>query len=664
MLWVDCSSEATARTDFKIIGNLSRWAVDESDSLCGAKDQLASHDKSSLLLLDNCDDTKTNFSCYIPNSSRVSVVLTTRLSDTDKYASLDTQDSKSKLFLRMDGLDPASATRLVLGASGTQEPSSETIRHAHQITDALDYHPLAIVAACSLLKSNVYSIKKYAEALKDPLTQKELLDTETEQATYRKISTTFEISATVLKESAVSDESAQHALDLLNLLAFMHHRNISEDIFIRAWKYEEEILTGCTNQDREPQDLSMWHVAQARKYLPYATIGVRTRMLRKARAHLIRLSLVKPHSEDNSIYMHSLVHLWARERLHHAFGPWIAAASTLALAAQGSHSWQPYSPQLALHFGTNLRLRRFTGGTGLHSEAICRIWSNFAGHMLDTYHPQSADVLELFSREVQSQSCLEAHDPLSTEPQLMLAVIYLRNGNSSQAVSVLEDVVRIRARLDEDRQSRQASQHALARAHLEEWRNSEAVEIFEHLVNVTKKELVADLPLRLTYQQGLAFAYLRDGRISQAIEILEHVAHIGEKLLADHPSRLASQRVLAHAYLQDGRIFQAIVIFEHLVQMRGKLAATDPRRLTSQHELARAYWHSKRFAEADELMSYVVDVQQRTLPESHPDRTVSERVLAKIREDPKNPAAVSKHCTASDDQQLVDAPQGGESGII
>ncbi|KAM0706245.1 hypothetical protein Q7P35_006794 [Cladosporium inversicolor] len=107
---------------------------------------------------------------YIPNSARDSAVLTTWLSDADKYASLDTQVMTPKLFVQMDGLDPASATQLILDASKIQEQGDETVQHAQRIADALDYHPLAIVVACSLIRSNVYSISKYAEALKDRLT--------------------------------------------------------------------------------------------------------------------------------------------------------------------------------------------------------------------------------------------------------------------------------------------------------------------------------------------------------------------------------------------------------------------------------------------------------------------------------------------------------------
>ena len=304
VLWVDCSSEATARADFKSFGNLCGWAPDESDSLHGVKDQLASLDERALLLLDNCDDTKTNFSRYIPTSARVSVVLTTRLSDADEYASLDTQDVKPKLFVRMNGLDPASATELILGASRTQEQGEDIVRHAKQIATALDYHPLAIVVATSLIKNNVRSIKTYATALKHRLVQKELLEGATRQSTYGKVSATFEISAIVLQELSASDESDQHALDLLDLLAFMHHQGVSEDMFVRAWEYEEYVLKNCTKQDRAPNALSMWHVAQARKYFPCAAIDVRRCALLSARAHLIRLTLVTQNSRRRH-YLHA-----------------------------------------------------------------------------------------------------------------------------------------------------------------------------------------------------------------------------------------------------------------------------------------------------------------------------------------------------------------------
>lgn len=707
--------------------------------LYGVKDRLASHDRQCLLLLDNCDDPMTNFGNYIPSGPQVSVILTTRLSDASKYASLDPQDASRRLCLRLEGLDSASAADLILEASQVHGRRDGAIQQAARqqakhIANFLDYHPLAIVIASSLLQSRAYSLEELAESLKDRLTQKELLDTSTEQATYQRVSATFEMSASVLQKLATNDPSARDALDLLDLLGFMHHQGLSEDVFVRAWNHEDEVLSDCRKPDREPQHLSMWHVAQSRKYFPYAPSDVRKRALLKARAHLIRLTLVKQNLEDNTIYLHALVHLWARERLRHATKPWAAAASILALSGEGSQGWELYSPQLSLHCETNFRAMQSSKNINLHGEAICKIWCNFAWQMVFCHHPHSSDVVSHFSSEVELACRTAADDLLATEPQHLLAVLALRDGDVSHATAVLEDVVRVRARLDERHPWRLSAEHDLASTYSADGRNSEAIKILEHVLQmqdnlaedhpgrlVTQHELAGtylddghiskaiailehvvymrrnlpvdhrgllssqhelaraylideqsdraidilegvvaarnsslaiDHPDRLTSQQVLAAAYLESGRSSEAVKMLKHVVKIRSKLAASDPRRLDAQHELARTYLEDNRTSQAIQLYEYVVEMRSKLPATHPDRLASQHELAWAYWSDNQFAEADELMSYVVDMKQRTLPEGHRDRILSEEVLERIRNDEDNPAAVPKSGVDLADCQL------------
>ncbi|GAB7335905.1 hypothetical protein MBLNU13_g08157t2 [Cladosporium sp. NU13] len=632
VFWVDCTSEATTRADFKSICNLCGWASNNTDFFCGAKDQLASFDEQVILILDNCDDPKTNFNRYIPSNPSVSIVLTTRLSDAGKYASMDAQDMRQRLHLRMDGLDPASATQLILGASSVQSEDDETIQQANQIADALDYHPLAIVVAGSLIQNNIYSLTEYAEALKEIFVQRELLDAESELTTHRKVSTTFELSASALQRLAATDPSAQEALALLELLGFMHHQGISEDMFARAWVYEEKVLSEYTNQSREPQHLSMWHVAQARKYFPHATLDARKRAFRKARAHLIRLTLIKQNSEDNTTYVHSLVHLWARERLQHVIKPWTAAASILALSAQGSYRWEPYSPHLSLHCEANFRSTRSGRDVPFHGEKVCRIWCNFAWQMLYSQHAQALDVAKVFSREVELLPDTAADSLLVSEPQHILGVLYVRMGDASQAVAMLEDVVRLRANLDESHPMRLISQYELASAYLTDGRTSRAIEIYEHVRHMKQKQkLAVDHPDRLVCERALAAAYLEDGRITQAIEIYEYVVHIHDRrLAADHPQRLLSQHEMARAYLRGGRITQAIETLEQVVHTEEKkLAADHPDRLASQHELARAYLKDGRTSQAIELFEHVVHIESKKLAADHPGRLTSQYELAR-----------------------------------
>ena len=278
IFWVDCESETSARTDFERIGKKCGWSPDS------VRDQLVSAQQQSLLILDNCDDVKMDYNRYIPIGSQVSVALTTRLSDARKYASADPQDmGRKKLFFRLDGLDTESAVDLVLEASDIEERTPEIIDQATQIATALDFHPLALNAASSLIQSAVYSLQEYADALHDRLAQKELLETESEQARYLRVSTTFEVSAESLQRLASTDPTAKAALALLDILGFMHHQDVSEDIFVRAWEYEEEVLSQSEDTDKDMSigNLSTWHVMRSRSAFHYLPLKDRIRLFGK-----------------------------------------------------------------------------------------------------------------------------------------------------------------------------------------------------------------------------------------------------------------------------------------------------------------------------------------------------------------------------------------------
>ncbi|SMR61359.1 unnamed protein product [Zymoseptoria tritici ST99CH_3D1] len=293
VLWVDNSSDISTRADFKRIGNLCGWPLDDTDALYGVKDRLASLTTSTLLILDNCDDTETDYSRYIPNGTQVSVILTTRLSDAGKYATVGSQGQGRKLFHRLRGLDEESAVKLLLDASEVQEPGQDDHEQAKQIGFALEFHPLALTIASSLIRSRMYSLEEYANALGSRLTQKELLDTKSEQARYQKLSATFEVSAECLQRMASTDPSAKRALALLDVLGFMHHKGVAEEIFVQAWTYEEELLSKWIEDDGDdgdvllsrynngewhdddPYDLSPRHIAHSRSVFPLAPPGER-----------------------------------------------------------------------------------------------------------------------------------------------------------------------------------------------------------------------------------------------------------------------------------------------------------------------------------------------------------------------------------------------------
>ena len=589
---MDCASEASARAEFERIGNKCGWSLAGEQALAGVKDQLASSKRPSLLVLDTCDDVGTDYSRYIPNGSKVSVILTTRLSDAKKYASVDPQDAKSRLFFKLDGLDAGSAVHLLLDASDVQERSPQTTDRGRRVVAALDCHPLAITIASSLIRSGVYSLEEYVDALQERLTQRELLDTQSEQARYRRVSTTFEVSAEALQDLASTDLSAQAALSLLNVLGFMHHQDISEEIFVRAWRYEETVLSefggADGDEDGDITHLSAWHVMQSRSVFSSSQPNERKRLFRQARAHLERLSLVSIDRARNCTSLHLMVHAWARERVSRPSEVWSAAASILALSAEECTSWQPFTPQLVLHHKANFAIWKDESGLLTSQWSLCRIWYAYAWQLC---RAQSTHMLRTCCQLLeQTQELCHGCSNQSAfmEAKYLLSVAYQANGQVSAAIETLEDVVKVQEKLAEDHPIRLASQHELARA------------------------------------------YQANGQISEAVEMLEHVVKVREKLAENHPSRLTSQHELAGAYLANRQISEAVAILKHVVRVQEKLVEDHPHRLASQHELARAYDANGQISEAIELLKLVVMIKQRKFRASHPDRTVSEDLLASM----------------------------------
>ncbi|KAK0822833.1 hypothetical protein LTR73_008993 [Friedmanniomyces endolithicus] len=277
------------RAGFKAISTRCSWPLDADDSLYGAKDHLVSCGRPLLLVLDNCDDAKTNCGRFLPTGRQVSVLMTTRLSDGRKYASLDPRSKKDKLFVRMEGLDDEAAVDLLLEGSATEDSDAEGSRsQAGVLVGVLDYHPLAVIVAGFLIRDAIYSLPELLHALEGRFAQRE--------------SPRYRGGAGSVQE---------------DVLGFLHPRDVSEDIFMRAWQEEENVARRMEDEDADDAEidhLSLWHVTQCRRSSSRRSQDKRLHAFRKARAHLERLSLINLDRVSKATSRHALVYGWARER--------------------------------------------------------------------------------------------------------------------------------------------------------------------------------------------------------------------------------------------------------------------------------------------------------------------------------------------------------------
>jgi tetratricopeptide (TPR) repeat protein len=118
-------------------------------------------------------------------------------------------------------------------------------------------------------------------------------------------------------------------------------------------------------------------------------------------------------------------------------------------------------------------------------------------------------------------------------------------------------------------QNLREQKYPLGIAYQDNGQTTQAVEPLENVVRVEEK-LAEDYPDRLASQHVLASVYWSNGQITEAVATLEHVVKVQEKLAEDHPSRLAllqheltrgnlsaTSRLLSRAYGRPAQVIAA-----------------------------------------------------------------------------------------------------------
>ncbi|TKA72754.1 hypothetical protein B0A49_04593 [Cryomyces minteri] len=359
VFWIDASSTESAKRGFVRVAEM----CDVQDkSVDGARDWLANTKHTWLIILGNCDDPDFDYSRYFPPGNRGSILLTTRVPECAIHETVGPK--------KIEKLDVSDATTLLLKAAGVDKSMWEA-KHddVKRVIEVLSLHALAIVQAGAYIRNRLCTLNEYPDLFRNQ--RKRLLKYRPKQAasTYGDVYATFEVSAKVLETS--SEPEAAYALDLLNILAFMHNEGVPESVFTEAWEYSQYV-SNTIDERSEVWKLSGWHVAQAcsPRFMAH---GLSDKMdiipLREARNLLASYSIITLNNDDD-ISMHPLAHAWAKDRMEDARQrkSWAITGSILALANRDDASWREYSKRLQPHVEHNLAMAYMENGQ--HERAI------------------------------------------------------------------------------------------------------------------------------------------------------------------------------------------------------------------------------------------------------------------------------------------------------
>jgi tetratricopeptide (TPR) repeat protein len=622
-----------------------------------------------LLIFDNADDITIDYHKYLPSGNGSCILMTTRNDACKSYG------SESAGYEKFEKLEFDDAVELLLKSAGaTRSPDNLKLAQNLVGDDFLAQHALSIVQAGAFIRKGLCRLVQYADMFQ---TQREmLLRSHPDQADsiYGDVYATFEVSATAIRAS--SKKESRDALELLNVLAYLHRETVLEDMFTRAWEQSLDTNDFFNDPEDTIRNLSQWHVDRVRRFLHPASSTKELDLIsfRNARQVLLSFSLVNMHPDTYEISMHPLVHTWARDRLvveeqHEA---WATAAATLSLSID-AFIYREYFKNLQPHIEFSLIM--------FHKESlpvpkwstleICRIFYRYAWVFERQYHstgfkkvmdlisslecpeiPTNSlnwrHVLYLYSschrdlgnyeEQLQLIEKVVAFDTRTMEPanldllnsQNDLAVAQFFQGKYREAIKLLQEVVTIQQEiLSPDHPNLFASKHKLAKAYAGNNQQEKAIELFQEVVRIQQGILAPTHPDRLASEHELASAYIDTQKPDQAIKILEEVVRIRQGILAPtHPERLVSEHELASAYTNTQKPDQAIKILEEVVRIRqGILAPTHPDRLHSEHELARAYYGMGQYQKSLPIIEEVVRIRTETLLPDHRDRIVSEELL-------------------------------------
>ncbi|KAG8718742.1 hypothetical protein FRC09_012178 [Ceratobasidium sp. 395] len=609
-----------------------------------------------LLVFDNADDPELGISKFIPGGSYGSVLITTRLRTLVMLGRPHGPESDCAV----GGMDAEEGLELLLKRTRIQNQtlSNEELESATQLVRDLGYLALAIVHAGAYIwcsKSTFTSYRKQClEHTRFALERYSKLPGYMEE--YEKtVYTTWMMSFQILQP---------RTQQLLGLMAYLHHGEITEDIFKRA----------ANNRDYKPaippNDKENTIQTYVKHYLELFVDAQGRWDSTKFSAiidELLVYSLIDFDRINKAYTLHILVQDWARATISESNTAALAHTSRLlALSIGDSDEMESRAYRIRLNLHVN-RLEslaeideddaywfaRIHTENGQWREAE-KLWVKVVDarkRALGEQHPDTlismsnlaltyeyqgrwdeAEALQLQVLDAEKQISGERH-PSTLNSMNNLAMTYQSLGRLDEAETLLIQVLEARKQvLGERHPDTLVSMNNLALAYDSQGLWDEAETLHTQALDARKQVLGERHPDTLGSMNNLASTYESRGWWDKAEALHTQVLNVRKQVLGDrHPHTLISMSNLALTYDSQRRWDEAETLHTQTLEARKQvLGERHPHTLISMNNLALNYKLQGRWDEAEALHLEELDICQRVLGERHPDTLISMGNLAQI----------------------------------
>ncbi|KAF8598779.1 TPR-like protein [Ceratobasidium sp. AG-I] len=542
IFYIDATTRETISARLIAIGKAANAGSTPDEALSW----LVSQEKRWLIVFNNADDPNLNLHDFFPECAHGDILITTR--NQQMVGHMTGPESSS----RVGGMRPDDALQLLLKSSGDNS-NEETVIIAKKLE--LGYFALAIVQSGAYMRTRQCGVAEYYRIFQTArarlLRERPSMQTDNYQ---HSVFATWEINYRQL---------LPRVAQLLHILSFLHHENISEAFFeaasTRAASYTIHIpLT-------ESQAVTKTIIFDFLSLLRTSANEWDVLALKGLTDQLRAYSLLDYDTQSCSYSMHPLVQEWSRATAPDAGTVRECSAWVLSLCVKWQHSSEDYA----------FRRRLLPHLVALNSDQKQMVpdLANWLSLVYEEagYAKEKAALLAIALQA--SRDTLGNEHTTTLTCMHNLAAAFRQQGRLEEAVGLLTEVVEVTKRVQaHEHPDTLTSMHDLAIAYRDQERWQEAEELFLEVIEVEKRVSGAEHSRTVASMQQLASTYHRQGRLSEAealeIEVLETTQRV---LGREHPSTLVAIFNLAVTFEAQGKLREAESLMEEAVNLSKKV---------------------------------------------------------------------------------------------
>ncbi|KAG8688670.1 hypothetical protein FRC09_012796, partial [Ceratobasidium sp. 395] len=604
IFYIDATSTTTIETDLRSIARDKKAGDDPSHAL----DWLAQQSERWLIVYNNADDTRMDLGQFFPSCPHGRILITTR---------------NRRVIMLARGTDPhlhvsemlvEDALQLLAKAIGSSDGVDET---GGVLVKELGYFALAITHAGAYIRNHpgctaLDYLDMYRKGRGQILEEYD-----------RQVPKIDKYELTVYATWRVSYERLS-SLDrqLYNVMAFMHHEHISEDVFrlaalgLRQHKSalplpEEEVPTKQTVSDL----LAHFHSADQQ--------WDKAAFLRSIDG-LQAYSLVTFDTANKSYSIHPLVHRWARTQVQDSGSTQSCAALLLAACVTQDHKSEDYTFRRMLL--NHIDVLPEKEKTSLQLVGRIKIVYYEAGRY--------EDAGRLVEQELQAKIRELGGEHLSTLTcKAWKASVFSKRGQWHEAEILQQEVLDVARRVrGEEHPYTLTSMANMADIYRNQGRWEEAEGLGQIAVDLSKRVLGTEHSNTTTRMGNLACTLWKQGKLQEAEALDREVIEIKKRLKGpEHPDTQTGIANLATTLWSQGRWEEAEALHQEVLELSKQARGSEhPYTLKCMHNLASAYWSQKKWDEAEKLLQEAVEVSEKVQGPEHPQTLKSKANLAEI----------------------------------